>query len=91
MARDSVGPVCSDENCRSRRIEEGEDGYFYCHRGHRQAVSLNVCFDVSVLISVRVKCEATTKMITSRVSGRPPAKKTMLKKRQENLLQNVCL
>ncbi|KAH5254404.1 hypothetical protein HBI67_152680 [Parastagonospora nodorum] len=30
------GPACGIENCRSRRYEEGEDGYFYCQNGHRQ-------------------------------------------------------
>lgn len=31
------GPVCGVENCRSRRYEEGEDGYLYCQNGHQQA------------------------------------------------------
>jgi RNA polymerase I-specific transcription initiation factor RRN7 len=31
------GPVCGVENCRSRRYEEGEDGFLYCENGHRQA------------------------------------------------------
>ncbi|KAF2658231.1 hypothetical protein K491DRAFT_713808 [Lophiostoma macrostomum CBS 122681] len=30
------GPVCGIENCRSRRYEEGEDGYLYCQNGHRK-------------------------------------------------------
>ncbi|RMZ70099.1 rna polymerase i specific transcription initiation factor rrn7 [Pyrenophora seminiperda CCB06] len=30
------GPVCGIENCRSRRYEEGEDGYTYCQNGHQQ-------------------------------------------------------
>jgi len=30
------GPVCGIENCRSRRYEEGEDGYLYCQNGHQQ-------------------------------------------------------
>lgn len=32
------GPVCGVENCRSRRYEEGEDGYLYCQNGHRKGV-----------------------------------------------------
>ncbi|KAF1836466.1 hypothetical protein BDW02DRAFT_567057 [Decorospora gaudefroyi] len=31
------GPVCGVENCRSRRYEEGEDGFLYCQNGHQQA------------------------------------------------------
>jgi RNA polymerase I-specific transcription initiation factor RRN7 len=31
------GTVCGVENCRSRRYEEGEDGFLYCQNGHRQA------------------------------------------------------
>ncbi|KAG9195278.1 hypothetical protein G6011_00399 [Alternaria panax] len=31
------GPVCGVENCRSRRYEQGEDGYLYCQNGHQQA------------------------------------------------------
>ena len=31
------GPICGIENCRSRRYEEGEDGYLYCQNGHQQA------------------------------------------------------
>ncbi|PVI01925.1 hypothetical protein DM02DRAFT_590451 [Periconia macrospinosa] len=30
------GPVCGIDNCRSRRYEEGEDGYLYCENGHRK-------------------------------------------------------
>ncbi|CAI6330662.1 unnamed protein product [Periconia digitata] len=30
------GTVCGIENCRSRRYEEGEDGYLYCENGHRK-------------------------------------------------------
>ncbi|KAF2127590.1 hypothetical protein P153DRAFT_343774 [Dothidotthia symphoricarpi CBS 119687] len=37
MAR---GPVCGVENCRSRRYDEGEDGFQYCENGHRQGVLL---------------------------------------------------
>jgi RNA polymerase I-specific transcription initiation factor RRN7 len=29
--------VCGVENCRSKRYEEGEDGFLYCQNGHRQA------------------------------------------------------
>jgi RNA polymerase I-specific transcription initiation factor RRN7 len=31
------GPICGVENCRSRRYEEGEDGFLYCQNGHQQA------------------------------------------------------
>src|SRR4051812_2090938 len=31
------GPICGIENCRSRRYEEGEDGYLYCQNGHQHA------------------------------------------------------
>jgi RNA polymerase I-specific transcription initiation factor RRN7 len=31
------GTVCGVENCRSKRYEEGEDGFLYCQNGHRQA------------------------------------------------------
>ncbi|KAF1913028.1 hypothetical protein BDU57DRAFT_532144 [Ampelomyces quisqualis] len=34
--RKTKGPVCGIENCRSRRYDEGEDGYLYCQNGHRQ-------------------------------------------------------
>ncbi|KAF1996646.1 hypothetical protein P154DRAFT_498312 [Amniculicola lignicola CBS 123094] len=30
------GPICGIENCRSRRYDEGEDGYLYCENGHRK-------------------------------------------------------
>jgi len=36
--RKTKGPVCGIENCRSKRYEEGEDGYHYCQNGHRQEV-----------------------------------------------------
>ncbi|KAF1976603.1 hypothetical protein BU23DRAFT_30641 [Bimuria novae-zelandiae CBS 107.79] len=29
-------PRCGVENCRSRKYEEGEDGYLYCENGHRK-------------------------------------------------------
>lgn len=32
------GRICGVENCRSRRYEEGEDGFLYCQNGHRQHV-----------------------------------------------------
>ncbi|CAO2653736.1 Nn.00g031470.m01.CDS01 [Neocucurbitaria sp. VM-36] len=34
--RSTKGPICGVENCRSRRYEEGEDGFLYCQNGHRQ-------------------------------------------------------
>ena len=34
------GPVCGFENCRSRRYEEGDDGFRYCENGHQQFVSV---------------------------------------------------
>lgn len=91
MARDSAGLVCSDESCGSRRIEEGEDGFFYCHRGHRQAVR-NRCFirDLSA-DGARAKYEVTTTTIMSRASGRLPARRMMLKRRQEVPSQSVWL
>ncbi|EDU47988.1 hypothetical protein PtrSN002B_005994 [Pyrenophora tritici-repentis] len=30
------GPVCGIDNCRSRRYEDGGDGYRYCQQGHQQ-------------------------------------------------------
>lgn len=34
--RSTKGPICGVENCRSRRYDEGEDGFLYCQNGHRQ-------------------------------------------------------
>ncbi|KAF9729275.1 hypothetical protein PMIN03_000291 [Paraphaeosphaeria minitans] len=31
-----MAPRCGVENCRSRKYEEGEDGYLYCENGHRK-------------------------------------------------------
>ncbi|KAF2747886.1 hypothetical protein M011DRAFT_42817 [Sporormia fimetaria CBS 119925] len=30
------GPVCGEDNCRSKYYEEGDDGYLYCQNGHRK-------------------------------------------------------
>ncbi|KAF2849671.1 hypothetical protein T440DRAFT_490274 [Plenodomus tracheiphilus IPT5] len=71
------GPICGIENCRSRRYDEGEDGFLYCQNGHRQGGLVRGDDDEDNLMTAartvtrkKKEIDENTKKIAKHFSGR---------------------
>lgn len=71
------GPVCGIENCRSRRYDEGEDGFLYCQNGHRQGGLVRGEDDEDNLVTAartvtrkKKEVDESTKKVAKHFSGR---------------------
>ncbi|KAF2450333.1 hypothetical protein P171DRAFT_516235 [Karstenula rhodostoma CBS 690.94] len=56
-----MAPRCGVENCRSRKYEEGEDGYLYCENGHRKGEQIagedEDQFETAIRVTTRKKVD----------------------------------
>ncbi|KAI8941544.1 hypothetical protein NX059_002761 [Plenodomus lindquistii] len=75
--RSMKGPTCGIENCRSKRYDEGEDGFLYCQNGHRQGGLVRGEDDEDNLVTAartvtrkKKDVDETSKKVAKHFSGR---------------------